>query len=171
MVSRWRTTSAETYVPAGLNPAEIFNGVLALASSPDGSLWGGLVHGGKGGGIQQLAQGAWKPFVAPEFDGSTLKVTALLLDRDSSLWVGTLNQGIYRIQGNRVDHFRGSDGLSGDAGSVNGLLQDREGNIWSVTSKSIDKIHYIRVGSFSTRQGLTTGQVNSSLASRACTVV
>lgn len=170
MVSRWRTGSADTYVPAGLNPAEIFNGVLALASRPDGSLWVGLVHGGKGGGLQQLALGAWKPFVTPEFDGSTLKVTALLLDRDSSLWVGTLNQGIYRIQGNRVDHFRSSDGLSGDAVSVNGLFQDREGNIWIMTSRGIDKFHDIRVASFSTRQGLSADQVNSVLASRDGTV-
>jgi ligand-binding sensor domain-containing protein len=50
--------------------------------------------------------------------------------RDRSLWVGTLDQGTYSIQGNKVDHFRGSDGLSGDA--VSGLFQDREGNIWIV---------------------------------------
>jgi ligand-binding sensor domain-containing protein len=88
MVSRWQPGSADTYVSAGLDPAEIFNGVLALAGRPDGSLWVGLVHAGKGGGLQQLAQRAWKPFVTPEVDGSTLEVTALLLDRDSSLWVG-----------------------------------------------------------------------------------
>jgi signal transduction histidine kinase/streptogramin lyase len=170
MVSRWQTSSADTYVPAGLNPAEIFNGVQALAGRPDGSLWVGLVHAGKGGGLQQLAKGAWKPFIAPEFDGSTLEVTALLLDRDNSLWVGTLNRGIYRIQGNRVDHFRGSDGLSGDAVSVNGLFQDREGNIWIMTSRGIDNFHDIRVASFSTRQGLSADQVNSVLASRDGTV-
>jgi len=170
MVSRWQISSSDTYVPAGLNPAEIFNGVLALAGRPDGSVWVGLVHAGKGGGLQQLAQGAWKPFIAPEFDGSTLEVTALLLDRDNSLWVGTLNRGIYRIQGNRVEHFRGSDGLSGDAVSVNGLFQDREGNIWIMTSRGIDNFHDIRVASFSTRQGLSSDQVNSVLASRDGTV-
>src|SRR6267378_4227880 len=170
MVSRWQISSSDTYVPAGLNPAEIFNGVLALAGRPDGSVWVGLVHAGKGGGLQQLAQGAWKPFIAPEFDGSTLEVTALLLDRDKSLWVGTLNQGIYRIQGNRVDHFRSSDGLSGDPVSVNGLFQDREGNIWIATSRGIDKFHDIRVASFSTRQGVSSDQVNSVLASRDGTV-
>jgi PAS domain S-box-containing protein len=170
MVSRWQISSADTYVPAGLNPAEIFNGVQALAGRPDGSVWVGLVHAGKGGGLQQLAQGAWKPFIAPEFDGSTLEVTALLLDRDNSLWVGTLNRGIYRIQGNRVDHFRDSDGLSGDAVSTNGLFQDREGNIWIVTSRGIDNFHDLRVASFSTRQGLSGDQVNSVLASRDGTV-
>jgi signal transduction histidine kinase/streptogramin lyase len=164
MVSRWQPSSADTYVSAGLDPAEIFNGVSALADRPDGSLWVGLVHSGKGGGLRQLAQGAWKPFVTPEFDGSTLEVTALLLDRDHSLWVGTLNQGIYRIQGNKVDHFRSSDGLSGD--SVTGLFQDREGNIWIATSRGIDNLHDLRVASFSTRQGLSTDQLNSVLASR-----
>ena len=168
MVSRWQAGSTATYVSAGLDPAEIFNGVLALAGRPDGSLWVGLVHAGKGGGLQQLAQGAWKPFVTPEFDGSTLEVTALLLDRDSSLWVGTLNQGIYRIQGNKVDHFRSSDGLSGDA--VTRLFQDREGNIWIATSRGIDNFHDLRVTSLSTRQGLSSDQVNSVLASRDSTV-
>ncbi|WP_165419993.1 two-component regulator propeller domain-containing protein [Edaphobacter modestus] len=168
MVSRWQTSSADTYVAAGLDPAEIFNGVLALAGRPDGSLWVGLVHAGKGGGLQQLVQGAWKPFVTPEVDGSTLEVTALLLDRDSSLWVGTLSRGIYRIQGDKVDHFSSSDGLSGDA--VTGLFQDHEGNIWIATSRGIDNFHDLRVASFSTRQGLSADQVNSVLASRDGTV-
>jgi signal transduction histidine kinase/ligand-binding sensor domain-containing protein len=168
MVSRWQTSSVDTYVPAGLSPAENFNGVVALAGRPDGSVWVGFVHAGRGGGLQQLAKGAWSPFIAPEFDGSTLKVTALLLDRDSSLWVGTLNQGIYRIQGNKVDHFRSSDGLSGDA--VTGLFQDREENIWVSTSRGIDKFRDLRVASFSTRQGLSSDQVNSVLASRDGTV-
>lgn len=167
-VSRWQTDSADTYVSPGLNPAEIFNGVLALADKADGSLWVGLIQAGKGGGLQQLAQGAWKPFVTPEFDGSTLKVTALLADRDSCLWVGTLNQGIYRIQGNKVDHFRSSDGLSGDA--VTRLFQDREGSIWIATSRGIDNFHDLRVVSLSTRQGLSADQVDSVLASRDGTV-
>src|SRR6202171_6381782 len=77
MVSRWPTSSADTYVPAALNPAENFNGVVALAGGPDGSVWVGLVHAGKGGGLEQLAHGTWKPFITPEFDGSVLEVTRL----------------------------------------------------------------------------------------------
>ena len=168
MVSRWPTSSADTYVPAALNPAENFNGVEALAEGPDGSLWVGLVHAGKGGGLEQLAHGTWRPFITPEFDGSVLEVTRLLVDRDGSLWVGTLNQGIYRIQGHKVEHLRGLDGLTGDA--VTGLFQDREGNIWIATARGIDNFHDLRVASFSTRQGLNTDQVNSVLASRDGTV-
>src|SRR5271168_1352151 len=168
MVSRWQTNSADTYVPVALNPAENFNGVVALAGGPDGSVWVGLVHAGKGGGLQQLAHRTWRPFITPEFDGSSIEVTALLVDRDRSLWVGTLNEGIYRIRGNKVDHFRGSDGLSGDA--VSNIFQDREGNIWIATSRGIDNLHDIRVVSFSTRQGLSSDQVDSVLASRDGTV-
>jgi PAS domain S-box-containing protein len=168
MVSRWQTGSADTYVSPHLDPAETSNGVLALAGRPDGSLWIGVVYSGKGGGLQQLVQGKWKPFVTPEFDGSALEVTALLLDRDNALWVGTLSDGIYRVHGNSIDHFRSSDGLSGDA--VTGLFQDREGNIWVATTRGIDTFHDLRVESFSTRQGLSSDQVNSVFASRDGTV-
>ena len=163
-VSRWQSGSTDTYVSPGLNPAEIFNGVFALAGRPDGSLWVGLVHPGKGGGLQQLARGTWKPFVTSGFDGSMLQVTALLVDRDNSLWVGTLNRGIYRIEENNVDHFGSSDGLSGDA--VIRLFEDCEGNIWIATSRGIDKFNNLRIASFSTRQGLSADQVNSVLAAR-----
>src|SRR5271168_4518329 len=168
MVSRWQTNSAETYVSAALNPAENFNGVVALAGGPDGSVWVGLVHAGKGGGLQQLGQGTWRPFITSGFDSSTLRVTRLLVDRHGSLWIGTLDQGIYRIQGDKIDRFRSSDGLSGDA--VSDLFQDREGNIWIATSRGIDNFHDLRVASFSTRQGLSADQVNSVLASRDGTV-
>ncbi len=168
IVSRWQTGSTDNYVSPYLDPAETSNGVLALAGRPDGSLWMGVVYSGKGGGLQQLVQGKWKPFVTPGFDGSALEVTALLLDRDNLLWVGTLSDGIYRIHGNSIDHFRSSDGLSGDA--VTGLFQDHEGSIWIATTRGIDMFHDLRVESFSTRQGLSSDQVNSVLAARDGTV-
>jgi signal transduction histidine kinase/ligand-binding sensor domain-containing protein len=168
MVSHWKISSADTYVSPGLNSSEVFNGVAALAGKLDGSVWVGLMHSGKGGGLQQLAHGYWKPFVVPGFDGSTLEVFALLTDRDGSLWVGTLNRGVYRIQGDKVDHFGASDGLSGNA--VSSLFQDREGNIWIATSGGIDSFHGLRVVSFSTRQGLSVDQANSVLASHDGTV-
>jgi len=167
-ISRWQTSSSDTYISPGFDPAEVFNGVVALAGRPDGALWVGSVRPGKGGGLQQLAQGRWKPFVTPEFDGSRLAVSALLFDRDHTLWVGTLNQGIYRIQGDKIDHFRSSDGLSGD--TVTRLFEDREGNIWIATSRGIDTFHDLRVVSFSRRQGLSGDEVNSVLASRDGTV-
>jgi signal transduction histidine kinase/ligand-binding sensor domain-containing protein len=167
-LARWKPGSSSTYVPVRLNPAETFNGVEALASTPEGALWVGMVQSGPGLGLQQLLRGAWKAFVTPELDGSSLDVTALMLDRENSLWIGTLSEGIYRIQNQRVDHFGSADGLSSD--SVNTFYQDREGNLWVATSKGIDSFHDFRVASFSTREGLTADQVNSVLASRDGTI-
>ncbi len=99
-----------------------------------------------------------------ELDSSTLNVNALLMDRENTLWIGTANEGIYRIRGRDVDHFRGANGLSSD--SVNGLYEDREGNLWVATSKGIDIFRDLRVVSFSTSDGLSADQVHSVLASR-----
>jgi ligand-binding sensor domain-containing protein len=114
--------------------------------------------------FKQLVQGKWKPSVTNELDGSTLEVSALLLDRENTLWIGTTNEGIYRIRGRDVDHFRGANGLSSD--SVNGFYEDREGNLWVATSKGIDIFRDLRVVSFSSSEGLSADVVNSVLGSR-----
>jgi ligand-binding sensor domain-containing protein len=55
-----------------------------------------MIQAGHGLGLQQLVDGVWKPFVTPELDGSTLDVSALMLDRENSLWIGTLTNGMVR---------------------------------------------------------------------------
>jgi hypothetical protein len=66
-----------------------------------------MIQRGQDLGLQQLMNGAWKPFIMPDFDGNTLNVTASILGHENSLWVGTANQGIYRIRDHKVDQFDG----------------------------------------------------------------
>src|SRR5438128_1254742 len=141
----------------GSNRNQNLGGLRALTLDTDGSLWAGMELSGPGLGFQRFVQGAWKPFRTPELDGSTLAVNALLSDREHSLWIGTQNGGIYRISGGRVDHFPSADGLSGNL--VNNLYEDREGNVWAVTSKGIDSLRDLPVASYSTREGLSTEEV------------
>jgi ligand-binding sensor domain-containing protein len=161
---RWRPDSHRVYKPSGLKSNAGAGGVLGLAADPDGSLWVGIERSGPGLGLQRLANGVWKPFRTPELDGSTVEVAALLLDRENALWVGTERQGIYRIYDGNVEHFGSADGLSSDY--VFKCFEDREGNLWVVTSKGIDNFRDIRVASFSTREGLSTPEVNSVLTLR-----
>jgi signal transduction histidine kinase len=119
---------------------------------------------GPGLGLQRLVQGVWKPFATPALDGATLEVSTLFLDRDNGLWVGTTNQGIYRVYNGNVDHFRSADGLSSD--SIFNFYQDREGDIWVATSKGIDSFRNLAVASFSIAEGLHADDVGSVLASR-----
>ena len=79
---RWnRSGVSETY------PVKAF--ISSLARTPDGTLWVGLFEEGPGLGLQQLRDGVLKTFVTPHFDGSTVSVTSLMVDRDGNLWVGT----------------------------------------------------------------------------------
>ena len=90
-------------------------------------------------------------------------ITSLFIDRDQSLWMATTNDGIYRMAGGRVDHFRSEGGLSSNA--VTRFFEDREGNLWVATSKGLDRFRDTRIVTFSTTEGLTADLVGSVLAS------
>jgi ligand-binding sensor domain-containing protein/two-component sensor histidine kinase len=161
---RWRAGSGSTYLPAGLKANAGFHGILGLAVTRDGTLWVGIIKTGRGLGLQQLVHGQWKSFATPDIDSSALEVTALFVDREDALWIGTDNRGIYRIHGREVDHFDSRDGLSGD--DVWSLYEDHEGNLWVATSKGVDRFSETPVISFSKREGLAGSELNSVLASR-----
>jgi signal transduction histidine kinase/streptogramin lyase len=128
----------------------------------------GFVLPGPGLGLQQFAQGIWKPIITPDLNTSTLQVSALLLDRENALWIGTTDQGIYRVHDGSVSRFGSVDGLSSN--SVTGFYEDREGNLWVTTSGGIDCFRDSRMVSFSIREGLSANRVSSVLASHDGTI-
>jgi signal transduction histidine kinase/ligand-binding sensor domain-containing protein len=140
--------------------------VSSLAGGPGGSFWVGILA--EGGGLEQLKEGAVKPFVTPTFDGSKLSVTSMMLDRDGNLWVGTDAKGVFRIRGNVVDHYDHTEGLSGD--SVWALFEDREGIVWAGTTNGIDSFRDPRVTTFSALQGLGKDLAAGILATRDGTI-
>jgi len=165
---RWGKTSSTAYKPIGMKSNAGLDGVVAIAADQNGTLWIGTAVPRFGLGLQHLENGVLKPFSAPGLAGSNLEALSLLSDHDNNLWIGTLNHGLYRILGRKVDHFGSADGLSSD--SVYQVYQDREGTLWCVTSKGIDAFHDIRVSSFSTREGLGNVEVDTVLATRDGTV-
>src|ERR1700722_14627658 len=165
---RWRPGSSYAYRPKALKSNAGIDGVETLSVAADGSLWVGMGLTGRGLGLQHLVNGRLKSFVAPKLNGETVDVVALLEDHQKKLWVGTSNQGIYRIHGDDVDHYRTTDGLSSDF--VWKFYEDREGNLWVATAKGLDCFRDLRVSSFSTREGLSSDAVNSVLALRDGTI-
>jgi signal transduction histidine kinase/ligand-binding sensor domain-containing protein len=167
-LTRWhRATSSSTYTLPRMQGSEELDGINALEISPDGSILVG-VQFGRGLGLQTFSQTTWKAYVVPGFDGGDIPVSCVLVDREKSLWIGTIDQGVYRISGNKVDQYRSADGLSSD--TVNGLYEDHEGDIWVATSNGIDRFREMRVASFSRHEGLSADRVNSVLAARDGTV-
>ena len=85
-------------------------------------------------------------------------------DRAGDLWVGTANNGLYRVHAGQADHFGSADGLSSDA--VQSFFEDHEGNLWVATSRGIDRFHDTPVVTYSIHEGLTSEDVDSVLVSR-----
>jgi PAS domain S-box-containing protein len=160
----WHDGVSETYPNAALKSNEGLPGISALARGPDGSLWLGILAAGCGGGLERFPNSMFRPFVAPGFDGSKLRVRTVMFDRDGNLWVGTLGKGIFRIHGTVVDHYGRSEGLSSDIASA--IFEDREGIVWIATPNGIDSFRDPRVASFSTSEGLANDVPFGVLAAR-----
>jgi signal transduction histidine kinase/ligand-binding sensor domain-containing protein len=116
------------------------------------------------GGLRRLEQGRFVPFRPASLDADKLRGSKLLYDRGGELWIGATNDGLYRVANGVSDHFGAVDGLSDD--EVSALFEDREGNIWVVTSEGIDRFHRGSVVSFSSKQGLRGVGGSAVLASR-----
>ena len=147
---------------------DVTDGVVAIVAEPNGVILAGIARGGPGLGLEQVVHGVLKPFLAPDLDGSSLVVTALLFDRQGSLWVGTGAEGIYRIHNGKVDRFRTSDGLSGD--EILALYEDNDGDVWVTTTKGLDCFRDLRVTSVPGLGGLGTDEVDSVLATHDGTI-
>ncbi|MET0232934.1 MAG: two-component regulator propeller domain-containing protein [Rhodanobacteraceae bacterium] len=141
-------------------------GVSSILRTRDGSLMVGVGRSGPGLGLGTLVDGAWRSFLAQDLDGSKLSVSALIQDRDGAIWIGTYDDGIYRVSQGRAEHYGSKDGLSSDDVARGGIFEDREGIVWVLTSAGIDAFRHQRVSVFSIRQGLRSDMVESLLARR-----
>ncbi|TPG50419.1 hypothetical protein EAH75_02855 [Rhodanobacter glycinis] len=162
-LTAWRDHASSKFtLPLHMDHKDI--GVAAIAARAEGGLWIGIAHAGAGLGLEQFSDGKFTPFISQGFDSSTLQVSAMLLDRQGALWIGTYGQGLYRIYHGAIDQFRSTDGLSNDR--VNAIFEDIEGNIWIATTKGIDQLRDLRVTTFAKKQGLSSDSVSTIATAR-----
>ena len=114
-------------------------------------------------GIREFSDGSLKPYPIPGVPSAT-HARSLFRDRDGGLWIGTTDRGIFHVHQGRTDAFSRSHGLSGDF--IKSMLQDREDNIWIVTSGGLDRFREFAVSTISADQGLSTDGVWSAIAAR-----
>jgi ligand-binding sensor domain-containing protein len=95
------------------------NGKMILASS-----MGGLT----------LLDGERYSMLKGTSDFTSSKVKSLFYDDDSTLWIGTLNDGVYRFNNNGFTHNTTSDGLVSQ--NISGFAMDTAKNIWVATVDS-----------------------------------
>ncbi len=161
---RWRPGSVETYLNEIGKLQRARDGVIDVAIGSSGEVWAATDGVGQDLGIRHLSGGKWGPYVIPGLDGTKVLSQALFVDRNQSLWIGTEQNGIYRVHDGIADHYGTADGLSGD--SVGSFYEDREGNLWVLTSGGLDMFRNTPVVNYSMRQGLSAAETNSILALR-----
>lgn len=96
--------------------------VLSACVSRDGSVWCGT----DGAGIFRWESGQMTQF-RPEDGLTSLHVAALLEDRHTNLWAGTV-EGLFRRIGGRFEAVPGPPALREP---ILALLEDRDGNLWT----------------------------------------
>jgi signal transduction histidine kinase/ligand-binding sensor domain-containing protein len=167
-LARGKPGSFDTFVPPALKARSQLGGVGDIAVGPNGSILIGMVQSGPNMGLEEFNAGRWSPFTKEGLDGSALQVNDLLNDRSGSLWIGTVSQGLCVVRDGRINYFRSSDGLSSNV--INDIYEDRESNIWVVTSGGLDRFSVPNVLSFSSREGLSSDYAGSVLAATDGTV-
>ncbi len=100
-----------------------------IRQSRDGRIW-----------VQQIQLGIRRLDGGPVLVGP--QAVDFKFDRDGAMWIATSGEGLHRIRtpNGAIETYRASDGLSSDV--VEGLLEDREGNMWVVTANGLDRFRH-----------------------------
>ncbi len=147
--------------------------VLSLFFDHEGTLWVGTLGGFcKWDAREARCHPVRPPFAAAQ-DAETLGppaqkpfrlVKAILQDRQGTMWLGTVGQGLIRVRDDRFESFSRKDGLSSD--DVEALAEDREGNLWVGTSNGFDRFREPKVAKWTTFEGLSGNFITAVCSTR-----
>ncbi len=133
-------------------------GVTAFAEGADGTLWLGTRDG-----LFKLVGGKLvTDGVSPDLRGR--RVTALLVDRDANLWVGTDAFGLHRLSRGRWSSVTLAEGLLDNG--VLSLAEDHTGSLWVGTKSGLDRFRDTKLLPLTSHEGLAGDDVASILEAR-----
>jgi signal transduction histidine kinase/ligand-binding sensor domain-containing protein/ActR/RegA family two-component response regulator len=142
----------DKYQPAVFHDAPPNITLRTMYKDAGGDIWAGMSDG-----LYRLVGDAFERIAA--VSGS---VSAVLVDRDGSLWIGQDGEGLARRRGAEWERFGVKDGLTDD--SVTGLLEDRDGNVWVGTSGGgLNSFYSGKFTTLAVRDGLPSDTVLSVL--------
>ncbi len=117
--------------------------VLALFEDTKGNIW----FGNNGAGLFKLYDNTLINFTEehklsnPEFKisgkdapGTLARIYAINEDKEGNLWIGTVDAGVWRYDGNNLTNFTIQNGLSSNA--INTIYKDKNAELWFGTDSN-----------------------------------
>ena len=135
--------------------------VNAVAADADGTVWIGTAGGPyriEGGRAVAATAGPWSRGNNP----------SLMVDRAGTVWVGSVAEGVVRVEGATESHLTVEDGLPN--ARVSALFEDREGSLWIGTNGGLARLKDAPFTTYTTDDGLPDNYVRAVTADRAGTL-
>ncbi len=85
-------------------------------------------------------------------------VVALFQDSEANLWFGTLEKGVAKFDGDRLQYFTTKDGLPSNR--ITSIVEDQLGNLWLGTGAGVSKYDHSRFTNYSEEDGLCNNMVS-----------
>lgn len=133
------------------------NHILSLHEDKNGNLWIGT----SGGGLLKYSD---LPFTYYDnIDGLNNSTIFAILKDENSIWVGTLNDGVYQYNTitKEVKNYNTSNILKSN--SIRSIIKDKLNNIWIASTNGLYKYNNGKFSVFSTSDGLPSNDIKSLL--------
>ncbi|WP_102797109.1 ligand-binding sensor domain-containing diguanylate cyclase [Bowmanella denitrificans] len=96
-------------------------------------------------------------------------VSQILADNQNALWVGTVNDGLYRLHNGQIEHKGVNDGLPDSR--IKALYQDREGSIWVGTNGGLVRLRKANFTTISSKSGLVGDYARTVLVTESGSIL
>lgn len=147
-----RTTDKqlETLPPLGTNS------ILTIFEDREHNLWVGTDTTG----LHVLQQQKFRTL--PSLLGDP--ITAITQTTHGVVWLGSMDNGLFRHENGQIRHFSTKDGLLSDV--ILALAADRDGSLWLGTPDGLNHLHGQKVESYTSADGLPDDFIRSLFADR-----
>lgn len=132
--------------------------ILKIITDNNGKLWVGGTHG-----LSRLEKDKFVG-VKGSRDFPIRDVQTIFADTAGTLWLGTLNNGIARLAGDKIEASAARDGLSDD--NVLAIYEDREKNLWVGTTSGLNKFTDGKFVTYTTKDGLAQNYLSTVYQTR-----
>ncbi|WP_168171558.1 diguanylate cyclase [Lacimicrobium sp. SS2-24] len=105
-----------------------------------------------------------KRFIPLHPDLSEVAALEMLVEDDGTIWIGTVENGLYRFRDRKLEHLSAEQGLLNNR--ITALFIDREGSLWLGTNGGLFRLRDAPFSALTEEKGLSDNFVRTLLQAR-----